>query len=276
MDVQFEYILNKIQNAPFNNNPFKHIEIKEFLSKEHLDIILNDDQIHFGKFDNNDNLYNHLISNNWEIQHFPGCISNWQDYKNFLNKKYSSTDPVEGVGITFRLKSYRNEFIESLIKFMNSDRFHKTLREKFDLQNETQIISAIQKNLSNYEISPHPDIRQKALTYLLNINQHKDFENNECHTKLCKLKDNYKHVEEFWKNNPTINRCWVPWEWCDVVKKISTNNTLIIFKPTSSPASLHAIKLKYDHLKEQRTQIYGNLMFKNPGNYHIKNYKQFI
>ena len=39
---------------------------------------------------------------------------------------------------------------------------------------------------------------------------------------------------------------------------------------------LHAIKLKYNHLKYQRTQIYGNLMFKNSLRPKPSNYKDFL
>ena len=46
------------------------------------------------------------------------------------------------------------------------------------------------------------------------------------------------------------------------VKKISKNNTLVMFQPSND--TLHAIKLDYDHTKFQRTQIYGNLMYTNP------------
>ena len=48
--------------------------------------------------------------------------------------------------------------------------------------------------------------------------------------------------------------------------QINKNNTIIIFKPNNNPPSLHAIKLTYDHLKFQKIQIYGNLMFKKKRN----------
>ena len=48
---------------------------------------------------------------------------------------------------------------------------------------------------------------------------------------------------------------------------------MIIFKPDSSPPTLHAVKLDYNHLIYQRTQIYGNLMYKNARKYIPSNYK---
>lgn len=51
---------------------------------------------------------------------------------------------------------------------------------------------------------------------------------------------------------------------------------MIIFKPSSSPATMNGIKLDYDHLKFQRTQIYGNLMFVNHPKTIVSNYKDLI
>ena len=102
---------------------------------------------------------------------------------------------------------------------------------------------------------------------MLNINKNDSIEDYDCHTHLLEFKDKYKYKEDFWKNNPSKGRGWVQWHCCNTIKKIKKNNTMVMFKPASSPPTLHAIKLNYDHLKFQRTQIYGNLMyFKNPQN----------
>ncbi len=266
---EFQYITNKIQDSKFIEKPFPHLEINNFLSNEHFNIIINDNQVHFDEQYNNGSLYKTLLNNKYKIQPFPGCLPDWNNYIKYLNKKYKSPNPIESVGITFRLTSYRNDFIKRLLDFMNSNEFHKAIKEKFKVKDKTRIISAIQKNLTGYEISPHPDIRQKCLTYLLNINKNNSIENYDCHTHLLEFKDEYKHIEDFWENNTSINRCWVPWNWCNTIKKINKNNTFIIFKPASSPPTMHAIKLNYDHLKFQRTQIYGNLMYSNPGSYEF-------
>ena len=127
------------------------------------------------KKNTHDEIYEELINNGWKIQMFPGCTSNWNNYKNYIEScKYSSSSPNKG--ITFRLHNYKNDVIKNLIEFMNSNEFHKTLKEKFNIKEETNILSAIQKNLTGYEISPHPDGREKCLTYLLNINNNKEIE----------------------------------------------------------------------------------------------------
>ena len=196
--MEFNYIIEKIKSSKIIEYPFPHLDIENFLSKEHLELIINEKQIHFEKKTNNDEVYKELIENGWKIQDFPGCITNWNDYKKYIendkNKEFIYENPIENVGITFRLHNYKNIMIKNLIEFMNSNKFHETLREKFNINRETSIISAIQKNLSGYEISPHPDIRQKCLTYLLNINNNSEIEYLDCNTHLLEFKNEYKSL----------------------------------------------------------------------------------
>ena len=268
----------KIKNAEIIHYPFPHLDITNFLSKEHLQLIINEKQIHFEEKTTNNEVYKELVENGWKIQGFPGCTSSWNDYKKYIesDKKYSSGNPVENIGITFRLHNYKNKIIEKLLEFMNSNEFHKSLKDKFNINEKTTIISAIQKNLTGYEISPHPDIRQKCLTYLLNINNNSEIENLDCNTHLLEFKDKYKYISKYWEKNKDIQRCWVPWNWCNTAKKMSKNNSMIIFHPDNNPPTLHAIRLNYNHLKYQRTQIYGNLMYKEPPLTKVSNYKKLL
>jgi hypothetical protein len=146
---------------------------------------------------------------------------------------------------------------------MNGEDFKSALMNKFGVTHDSVIMSAIQKYLNKYEISPHPDVRQKSMTYLLNINRDDSVEKYDVHTYLMKFKDKYKKIERFWRNNPSYDRAWVPWGWCDEVKTIRENNSIVAFAPTDD--SLHAVKLNYDHNEFQRTQIYGNCFYKVAG-----------
>ena len=49
INKNFTYILEKIQNAEIIKYPFPHLDIKNFLSKEHLELVINEKQIHFEK-----------------------------------------------------------------------------------------------------------------------------------------------------------------------------------------------------------------------------------
>lgn len=259
---EFKYISEKILDAKFDNFPFKHILIEDFLSEEHFQTIIEDSQIHFEELNNTQQVIETLLKNNYKVQTFPGCITNMVEYL----KRYETNDfpagrkgnPVESFGITFRLIKYNNEFIKKLIDYMNGTEFKNALETKFNISNPMRIITAIQKNLSHYEISPHPDVREKGLTYLLNINKDSSIENQPVHTHLLSFKDEWKSIPKYWKNNLQKNRCWIPWDWCKTDKVLNKNNSIVLFSPDVD--TLHAVKLYYDHTKFQRTQIYGNLM----------------
>jgi hypothetical protein len=267
---EFQYILDKISNSAFMDYPFKHLEIKNFLREDHLQIILNDDQVHFNKCDNVSEMLEQLRTREYNIIDFPGCTTNLDAYLKNVDidsvfAHHSKT--LEGYGIAFELSKYRNDTIRMLIKFLNSDDFKSTLVSKFEINSkiDSKISTTIMKYLSGYEISPHPDIRRKCMTYLLNINN-VEASNLSIHTYLLKFKKEYEYVKEYWNNNLDVERCWVPWDWCEISKSISDNNSIVIFAPSND--TLHAVKLKYAHEHFQRTQIYGNI------NYVNKDYKK--
>jgi hypothetical protein len=274
---KFNYILDKIKKATFIPEPFEHLLIDDLFSEEHFNLILNDEQIHFNECSNNKELRDKLNLNNFTPIQFPGCTTNEDLYFKLLDEgnlsQIQTEGDAEGVGIAYNLRDTKSQFIKELLSFLNGHSFHQTLMDKFNITDSTRVTTRIQKYLTGYEISPHPDIRQKSLTYLLNINKNKESESLDMHTHLLKLKKPYNFIYDYWKNNPKENRAWVSWDWCDITKTVTKNNSLIIFKPNNY--SLHAVKLNYDHLKQQRTQIYGNLMFSNPPQYVPQNISKF-
>lgn len=260
---KFNYLIKKILDSEFLNEPFKHIVINDFLKEEHFEELIKDSQIHFREANDLEDLLCLLREKKYKVQDFPGCTSNLNEY--ILNYKSNSFPknrrgtPVSSYGITFRLSKIQNKTIKELIDFMNSTVFQSALEKKFKIIKKTNIITAIQKNLSHYEISPHPDIRGKALTYLLNINKFDYIEQEPVHTHLLKFHNKWKPVKDFWQNNTKIERTWVPWEWCQTIKTTKYNNSIVLFAPSND--TLHAAKMIYNHNKFQRTQIYGNLMY---------------
>tara|TARA_Y100001938_G_scaffold142085_1_gene212790 strand:+ start:539 stop:1405 length:867 start_codon:yes stop_codon:yes gene_type:complete len=260
---KFRYISEKILDSNIEEYPFKHVVIDDLLSEEHLQIVLNDSQVHFDEVENTEELIKTLFRKNYAVQTFPGCITDPNEYIT----RYNNNDfpigkgkdlPIEAFGITFRLTRSDNTFIQELVDYMNGVEFKSALETKFDLKFETSIVTAIQKNLSHYEISPHPDVREKGLTYLLNINKDSSIDNEPVHTHLLKFKKDWEFIYDYWKTNLSENRCWVPWDWCDTAKITNKNNSIVIFSPDVD--TLHGVKLNYDHTKFQRTQLYGNLM----------------
>lgn len=284
--MKYDYLIEKIQKASFFTEPFEHLLIEDFFNEEHFSLFQKDKQIHPESAISNEHLRQILRNNKYAPINFPGCTISEEAYFNSLKeRKVKITNNghydkelnkiLEGFGITYKLNEIRSKEINEIVTFLSSKRFKEVLDKKFNLSN-TRVHIGIQKNLTNYEISPHPDIRQKALTFLLNINSEisDDIGFENFNTKMLKFKKEKEHVYSFWNNNPKIQRCWVPWEWCEVIKTIKNNNSLLMFRPSNK--TLHAVRLKYDHLKTQRTQIYGNLMFNNSGNYRNSSYKELL
>lgn len=259
----FDYLLTSIANAKFINEPFKHICVESFLSQEHFNKLIADSQIKTVDYLSDENLVEGLYSQGWQPITFPGTFN--ANVDNYLawrrgpkDKAYSNL--CEGVGLTFRMMKPKSDFIQTLEAYLKSDVFMETLSDKFGIDyNKVRVEAGFQKYLSGYEISPHPDVRKKALTLMLNVNPHEDSEKWDHHTSYMSLIDERMYVQTFWQEKKAIDRCWVPWDWCKTVKEQRENNSLVIFAPGND--TLHAVKANYNDLKSQRTQFYANLWY---------------
>ena len=260
-----EYILNKISSKKFENKPFKHLYIEDFFENNEFEKIINDAQINTKYSSDLNDLFKNLDENEFKEIVFPGCTVSRKHYASWIknkNNKINSKDPVEGYGMVFRMFEYKSDILKEIKKIFESQIFKKTLAEKFDIDSKDLIFDwGIQKYLDGYEISPHPDIRKKALTFMININNEENSEKLNYHTKYLKLKDKYNYIQDIWNENKDIDRCWVPWNWAEEVKNQPKNNSIVIFSPSND--TWHAVKANYNHLKSQRTQIYGNLWYKD-------------
>jgi len=214
---------------------------------------------------NDHELFERLVEHGYKIVNFPGCTTNYEDYVDWHADR--STDAshhaaCEGFGVTFRLKSPHSDIVKELEAFLAGADFNQALAEKFgvDIQKTTRD-NGIQKYLDGYEISPHPDVRNKALTYMVNINPSTDSESADHHTHYLRLRPEFDFVSAFWKRNPNVERCWLPWQWCETVSVQSANNSFVAFAPGCE--TFHGVRARYRHLESQRTQLYGNLWWPN-------------
>jgi hypothetical protein len=263
--MSFDYLLSKIQSAPLTSTPYPHIYIADFFSPEHLAAITGAPEIRLSGVTSDQQLFESLFANGYKIIDFPGCITDrdvymkWHQDKQRGHQKNNSA--CEGFGVTVRLTEPKSDILNQLLAFMASDAFEDALASRFSIdQSNVRRDFGIQKYLDGYEISPHPDIRQKALTYMVNVNPSEASETADHHTHYLKFRPEYKYVQAYWEGNLDVNRCWVPWEWCESVKTQSANNSIVIFAP--SDETMHGVKANYDHLVTQRTQLYGNLWYK--------------
>lgn len=276
MEYNFDYIIEKIQSAEELEYPFKHYYIKDFFSQEHYSLLQQSSQINPPPCKNVINLINKLHKNNYEIIGFPGCVKDIKTYVESLIKNKTmpyqeNEETLVSPGLCFRLKDSDDNFIKQLISFFNSNYFINCIIEKLKIIEKPIFWDfGIQKYLSGYEISPHPDVRNKKATFLININNDNLNKDSSTHTHLLKPNEQGKKIINFWENNIEFERDWLKWEECETVKTHSDTNSLLLFSPSND--TLHAIKLRYDHLNYQRTNLYANMLLsKNAGgsNYHM-------
>ena len=263
---QFDYILDKINSTPFSEEPFRHLYIEDFFEEDQFQEIVDAPEVKLKTVETDDQLIEELHGHNYKSITFPGTVRDVDTYlkwhKDRQNQKNLNQDTCEGFGITFRLqKTLGESILQDIANFFKSPTFWECLARKFELSLEnTTTDTGLQKYLDGYEISPHPDIRRKALTFMVNINPAEGSESIQYHTQYLKFKPEKDHIRSFWNQHPDVDRCWVPWEWCDTHKQQTRNNTIVIFSPSND--TLHAIKASYNHLATQRTQYYGNLWYK--------------
>jgi hypothetical protein len=265
---RFDYLTSKFESADFVCAPFKHIYIENFFREEDFHEIIGSPVVNVPEARNDEELVQFLYQRHFKEIGFPGTITDIPTYIKWHNDrtgvKNLNQATTEGFGITMRLKSTEGQPILSELDgyFRNPDVW-RSLAEKFGLNfEETRTDFGLQKYLDGYEISPHPDIRSKALTFMVNINPHPASETLDFHTRYLHLAPDYEFVREAWNREPNVERCWVPWNWCVIDKTQTKNNSIVIFSPAND--TIHAVKAAYDHLKTQRTQLYGNLWYKNP------------
>lgn len=260
-----EYLLDKIKSSSIITDPFPHIEIHDFFSQVDFKKIITSRDIASEKCETNEHLFKSLFDKGYKIIEFPGCISNLDEYLDWHKKKWKNINlnpACESFGMALRLEKQNDEFIYNVVNFFSSQIFIETIASKFGIDtSKTYFDGGIQKYLDGYEISPHPDIRRKAITYMVNINPGPKSQYENHHTHYLRLKKQYQYLHSFWENNLKVERCWVPWDWCEDIKIQKQNNSIVIFSP--SDYTLHAVKADYDHLHHQRTQIYGNLWFQD-------------
>mgnify|MGYP000214469793 CR=1 FL=1 len=259
---EFNYLINKISNAPFLDQPFRHIEIQDFLSPSHFEKIVTSPEIRLEESHSSKELLESLKESGYTSIKFPGTTTCAKSYLAWEAGQgdYDNVDTCEGFGMVFRLQHAKTSIITRLNEFLASPLFLTALTEKFDIERRAVFHDVgIQKYLDGYEISPHPDIRKKALTFMVNINTASDSHLKNYHTRYMKFIDSRNYVGEFWRHNEKFDRSWVPWNWCEEVKQQKQNNSIVIFRPNYD--TIHAVKADYDHLLSQRTQLYGNLWY---------------
>ena len=259
----FSYIIDKIHKSEKVSCPFELVYIDDLFSDCHFQAIISSADICIEPQRNDLDLFDILKERCYLPIQFPGTaetISEYLDWHSKRDRRTAIQRQCEGFGLVLRLSKPSSPIIMELNNFIASDDFKAVLAEKFEIDLAcTRYVSGIQKYLDGYEISPHPDVRKKALTFMVNINPASDADDESYHTHYLTLKDEYRHIQDIWENNNELDRCWLPWEWCDTNWCQTRNNSLSVFSPNNT--TLHAVKANYNHLNNQRTQLYGNMWY---------------
>lgn len=260
---RYDYLIDRVVETPFTDDPFRHLYIAGFLTEADFAEITTAPEINLDPASDDEELFDRLLAAGYKIVTFPGCITQRRAYIDWHaghSVKQRPHTACEGFGITLRLYEPTTPAIRELNEFLLGEKWNRALADKFGVDYDGCVSdNGIQKYLDGYEISPHPDIRRKALTFMVNINPHANAEQLEHHTHYLRFKPERQHIPEYWKDTPDVERCWVPWDWCETVKTQPENNSIVIFSPSSD--TIHAVRARYDHLAAQRTQLYGNLWY---------------
>jgi len=260
--MRFKYVLDRIRNAEITKLPFEHVEIENLFDRSDFDEIIKSSEITIPKVNSDKELLDELFSAGYKIISFPGCTTKTSEYLSWHKNKKNNTKSntaCEGFGVVLRLKKATSPIIMELVDFLSSEELKSVIAEKFNIDQPCTYDAGIQKYLDGYEISPHPDIRRKAATYMVNINPHSNSEAMDHHTHYLTFNEDKSYVKEYWLGNKMHDRCWVPWNWCSKIKRQVKNNSMVLFSPSNN--SMHGVKANYDHLVAQRTQLYGNLWY---------------
>jgi hypothetical protein len=277
--MNFNYLIDKINAASIDHAPFAHLQINDFFTPEHFSQLIAAPEIALHAVTSDTQLFEMLFAAGYKVISFPGCITDYKAYIDWHRDKSAghrhNNTACEGFGVTLRLMTPTSPIIDELNQFLASEPFKQAIAAKFAINLDAVYYDGgIQKYLDGYEISPHPDIRRKALTYMVNVNPSAQSAAQDHHTHYLKFRDAYAYVQAYWEGHPHEDRCWVPWDWCESVKQQRENNSIVIFSPNN--ATVHGVKARYDHFAYQRTQLYGNLWYRDAASLPLPEWEDFV
>src|SRR5277367_252448 len=134
--MQFQYIIDKINSAKFEDYPFSHIQINNLFNENHLEQILASNEIAVTGVESDEQLFSSLFEKGYKIINFPGCITDRDIYLKWHKDKssnHTTNSACEGFGMTLRLMSPTSAIVSDLSEFMKGREFQEALAAKFGL-----------------------------------------------------------------------------------------------------------------------------------------------
>ena len=223
MEDPFEFAKQRIMNAPVIEYPYPHILIDEVFPKW---------------------FYDELIKN---IQ----GIKEYTAKPKYPGKKTLTLDNFDN------LEEEKRNFWEKMDKWIKSDGFAELLLDKYSIKKKGYSDYFLHKDLEDYEVKPHIDVRSKLVTYLFYFP--KDDSLADLGTSVLKPKPGVK-IQSTTKHQD--------WENFDIVKKSNyIPNSFFSFSPCEN--SFHAVKIRFppeNRIKERDT-IRGFVFDKKKSDY---------
>ena len=139
MESPFEYVKYQIMNAQINNYPYPHIRIDEIFPPE---------------------FYEQLLEN------IPDTAL-YTPKPKYPGRQTKTLDDLDN------LDNSKREFWSKIIQWLRSDEFAKILLEKFSISKKGYSDLFVHKDLNDYEVKPHRDVKSKLVTYLFYLAKEK-------------------------------------------------------------------------------------------------------
>ena len=100
----FSYLIDKINEQDFKLEPFKHIYIENFFNDSDFKKIITSNEINLSRSENDNDLFDRLFRNNYQIVNFPGCVTSQKHYIDWHeNDKTINHSSACDAGMTLRL-----------------------------------------------------------------------------------------------------------------------------------------------------------------------------
>lgn len=267
---KFDYLLQKIRNAPIRLEPYPHIIIPNFFNQDDYNALLSSQlamvkpdgktsQLTLPQVSNRDELRIELDRHGWQPISYPGAIEGATG-DDLLSRP-------TGSGLVYKLTNKQADGptgIRTLLhKFLvgKDSQVADTLLSKFGKEpGSGWNVYEYNKDLNGYEISPHPDVSGKLITYQVNLAEDDRLAEYNLATRLLSIKP--EHQADIDRLAAERERPWGLWKWFNEVATVPfVGNTFFAFAPADN--TYHAVKLEeYPETEQQRTMIRGFVISK--------------
>ena len=223
MEDPFEFVKQRIINAPVMEDPYPHILIDEIFPTQ---------------------FYDELIKNIPSIQEYTAKPK-------YPGRKTLTLDNFDN------LEEEKRHFWEKMDKWIKSEEFTELLLNKYSIEKKGYSDYFLHKDLEDYEVTPHVDVRSKLVTYLFYLP--KDDSLPELGTSVLVPKQGVK-IESTTKHQD--------WEDFDIVKESKyIPNSFFSFTPCEN--SFHAVKIRFppENIIKERDTIRGFVFDKKKSDY---------